>query len=197
MRLSQNNIDTIFHALDRQISLRSGEHIGVVVCGGTALAILDLVPRTTKDVDVLAWARTVGDDVLLERVTGFPDWLEESAAAVARDFNLPEGCFNAGPASRLDLGLPSGFEKRLIAKAYGTHLTVYLVGHLDQIHFKLFAAVDRNDYHTQDLLALSPTSAEIFDAASWVVTQDVSEPFSMVLKDDLSKHGYADVADRF
>ena len=197
MKLSQNNIDSIFHALDKQISLRSGEHVGVVVCGGTALAILDLVPRTTKDVDVLAWARTVGDDVLLERVTGFPDWLVESAAAVARDFNLPEGWFNAGPASQLDLGLPSGFDKRLIAKAYGTHLTVYLVGRLDQIHFKLFAAVDRNDYHTQDLLALSPTSAEIFDAASWVVTQDVSEPFRMVLKDYLSKHGYADVAERF
>ncbi len=29
---------------------------------------------------------------------------------------------------------------------------------------KLFAAVDRNDYHTQDLLALNPTGAEMFDA---------------------------------
>ena len=196
MRLSADNIDAILSALEKQISLLAAEHVGIVVCGGTALAILDLVPRATKDVDVLAWARAEGDGVRLERVTGFPDWLDEAAAAVARDFNLPVGWFNAGPASQLDLGLPRGFEKRLIAKIYGPHLSVYLVGRLDQIHFKLFAAVDRNDYHTQDLLALNPTDVEMSQAVSWVVTQDVSEPFRMVLKDFLSRHGYADVAER-
>ena len=196
MRLSLNNIDTIFGALEKQISLRVTEHVGVVVCGGTALAILELVPRATKDVDVLAWARTVDDQFFLERITGFPDWLEESAAAVALDFHLAKGWFNAGPASQLDLGLPDGFKKRLIRKLYGLQLTIFLVGRLDQVYFKLFAAVDRNEHHTQDLLGLDPTDAEMFDAASWVLTQDVSEPFRMGLKDFLEKHGYADVADR-
>ncbi len=196
MRLSPNNIDTIFHALGKQISFRAGTSVEVVVCGGTALAVLDLVHRATKDVDVLAWARTEGKDVFLDRVNAFPVWLEESAAAVASDFDLPGGWFNAGPASQLDLGLPGGFEGRLVRRTYGPNFTIHFISRVDQIHFKLFAAVDRNDYHTQDLLALKPTPEEMLDAARWVVTQDVSEPFRMVLEDFLTKYGFADVTDR-
>ncbi len=166
----------------------------IVVCGGTALAVLQLVPRTTRDVDVLAWMRESGTASYVERVTGFPDWLEESAAAVARDFNLPPGWFNAGPTSQVDLGLPKGLVDRLVRRDYGPQLTVFFVGRLDQIHFKLFAAVDRNDYHTQDLLALRPTEEEMAGAAAWVVTQDVSEPFRMVLKGFLARIGYAAVS---
>jgi len=196
MKLAPDNIEKIFSALERQISLRTGERVAIVVCGGTALAMLDLVPRTTKDVDVLAWVREAGGLVELERIHGFPDWLEDSAAAVARDFGLARGWFNAGPASQLDLGLPDGFEKRLTAREYGNQLSVYLIGRRDQVFFKLFAAVDRNDYHTQDLRALAPTEAEMLDAARWVLTQDVSEPFRMVLKDFLGRCGYATVAEQ-
>jgi hypothetical protein len=196
MKLAPDNIDKIFSALEKQISLRYGDRVCIVVCGGTALAMLDLVPRTTKDVDVLAWAREAGGLVELERIYGFPDWLEDSALAVARDFGLPRGWFNAGPASQLDLGLPDGFDKRLTRRDFGDQLTVYLVGRRDQIFFKLFAALDRDDYHTQDLQALAPTEAEMLDAAMWVVTQDVSEPFRMVLKDFLRRCGYANVADQ-
>ena len=196
MKLAPDNINKILSALERQISLRSTERVTIVVCGGTALAMLDLVLRTTKDVDVLAWAREVGGLVELERIHEFPDWLEESAGAVARDFGLARGWFNAGPASQLDLGLPDGFEKRLTRRSYGDLLTVYVIGRRDQIFFKLFAAVDRNDYHTQDLQALAPSEAEMLDAARWVVTQDVSEPFRMVLVDFLRGYGYATVADQ-
>ncbi len=196
MRLAPDNIDSIFSALEKQVSLRSQDEVAVVVCGGTALAMLDLVPRTTKDVDVLAWVREADGLVELERIHGFPDWLEESAAAVGRDFGLASGWFNAGPASQLDLGLPEGFEERLSRRTYGKQLTVFIIGRRDQVFFKLFAAVDRNDYHTQDLQALAPTDAEMLDAARWVVTQDVSEPFRMVLVDFLRRYGYAMVADQ-
>ncbi len=194
MKLAPDNVDTILTALEAQLRLRTKERVHIVVCGGTALAVLQLVPRTTKDVDVLAWARGLDDTLVLERISDFPDWLTESAQAVARDFNLPVGWFNAGPTSQVDMGLPSGFVGRLIRRDYGPQLTVFFVGRLDQIHFKLFAAVDRNDYHTQDLLALRPTDAEMAGAAAWVVTQDVSEPFRMVLKDFLSRIGYAAVS---
>ena len=196
MKLGPDNIESILSALGAQIRLRTRDTVGIVVCGGTALAVLQLVPRTTKDVDVLAWARESAGKLLLERIAGFPTWLTESATAVGRDFNLPEGWFNAGPASQLDLGLPEGFEQRLVRREYGNQLTAFFVGRLDQIHFKLFAAVDRDDYHLQDLLALHPTEAEMSDAAAWVVTQDVSEPFRIVLKDFLRRYGYAAVAER-
>jgi len=196
MKLGPNNIDTILTGLEGQIRLRTKERVHIVVCGGTALAVLQLIPRTTRDVDVLAWARDSGETLLLERISGFPGWLTESAEAVARDFDLPAGWFNAGPTSQMDPGLPSGFVQRLVRRDYGPQLTVSFVGRLDQIHFKLFAAVDRNDYHTQDLLALRPGEAEMADAAAWVVTQDVSDSFRMVLKDFLGRIGHAAVAER-
>lgn len=48
--IAPNTIDRIFMALDRQIDIQDGNHIGLVVCGGTALAALGLVSRATKDV---------------------------------------------------------------------------------------------------------------------------------------------------
>ena len=46
-------MDRILTALDRQIGLKGGESISLVVIGGAALHALGLIPSTTKDVDVL------------------------------------------------------------------------------------------------------------------------------------------------
>ena len=54
--IGSGNLQDILVALDRQIGIHAGFPIGLVVCGGTALAALGLVSRTTKDVDVLAQA---------------------------------------------------------------------------------------------------------------------------------------------
>ncbi|OHB75914.1 MAG: hypothetical protein A2Z34_02080 [Planctomycetes bacterium RBG_16_59_8] len=90
--------------------------------------------------------------------------------------------------------------ERLVKKPYGRYLTIYYIGRLDQIHFKLYAATDRlydrNDYHRQDLLALIPTDSEIEQAARWTLTQDVSEEFRVELRDCLRKIGYGAVAKR-
>lgn len=196
MKIAGDNAEAILTALDRQILLLGGDHVSLVVCGGTALAVLGLVPRTTKDVDVLAMATVHDGLVALQKVELFPEWLSEAARKVGRDFNLPEGWFNAGPTGQLDLGVPHGFESRLVKVTYGSRLDVFFVGRFDQIHFKLFAAVDRNDYHTQDLLALGPSGREMEQAALWVLTQDVSEPFRMLLETLLKQIGYEDVAER-
>lgn len=73
--IESKNIDEIFTALDRQIGLHGGKPIGLVVCGGTALAALDLVHRTTKDVDVLGEVVKVKKDVKIIEMTTFPQWL--------------------------------------------------------------------------------------------------------------------------
>jgi hypothetical protein len=46
-----------------------------------------------------------------------------------------------------------------------------------------------------DLFALNPSKDEIRAACDWVLTQDVSEGFLMLLKDFLKKHNYSDLAD--
>jgi len=189
-------IDEIFTALDRQIGVRGGDQLSLVVCGGTALAALGLVMRTTKDVDVLGMVLDIPDGLVIQKITEFPGWLTEAAKKVGRDFDLPENWLNLGPAAQVESGLPDGFEKRLVKRVYGQYLTIYYISRIDQIHFKLYAAVDRGDYHVQDLFALRPIEDEMEMAAKWVVTQDVSDVFKSLLKDFLEVHHYGAVAER-
>jgi len=194
MKIGTGNIDKIFTALDRQIGVRGGEPINLVVCGGTALSALGLVNRTTKDVDVLAMIEENEKGIEIRALEKFPVGLEESARVIARDFILPDNWLNLGPAAQVASGLPDGLTGRLVKKNYGKHLNIYYIGRLDQIFFKLYAAADRNDYHVQDLAALNPTGEEIKAAVEWVLTQDVSEGFRMILKDFLNRNGYEDIA---
>jgi hypothetical protein len=194
--IGQDNLNEILFALDRQIEFHGGSPIGLLVCGGTALAALGLIARTTKDVDVMAGVEETDEGLRIFKITRFPGWLLQAANTIARDFGLPEEWLNLGPASQMDLGLPSGIEGRLVKKSYGDHLVVYFIGRRDQIFFKLYAAVDRNDYHVQDLVALRPTDKEMEAAARWVLTQDVSQEFRLILKDFLKKHDHEPIADR-
>lgn len=196
MTISRKNLDEILSALERQIQFHNGSPLGLLVCGGTALAALGLIDRTTKDVDVIAGVEETDEGMRIWKIRRFPAWLHKAAKTVARDFGLPEDWLNLGPASQMDLGLPSGIEGRLVRKSYGHYLAVYFIGRTDQIFFKLYAAVDRNDYHVQDLIALHPTEKEMEEAARWVLTQDVSQEFQSILKDFLKKHHYGPIADR-
>lgn len=85
---------------------------------------------------------------------------------------------NSGPASLLDLGLPEGALQRSIRREWAG-LALRLAAREDQICFKLYAAVDQgpSSKHFQDLVSLSPTTAELLVAARWVRTHDPSEGF--------------------
>lgn len=188
--IEKKNIQRIFSALDKQLAVSGGSGISLVVCGGTALAALGLVARTTKDVDVLGSFK--GGKI--QKIGEFPSWLSEAAKKVARDFNLPEDWLNLGPASQLDMGLPEGLRERLHKIVYGKQLTLYFISRVDQIHFKLFASLDRGDYHVEDLFKLNPSNAELLAACRWVLTQDVSVAFREILISFLKKHGYEKLA---
>jgi hypothetical protein len=74
-------------------------------------------------------------------------------------------------------------------------LTIYFIDRIDQIHFTLYAAVDRGGYHINDLEALKPTPEELIAAARWTFTHDVSEEFRALLKQMIEKLGYGFVAE--
>jgi hypothetical protein len=188
--IDKKNIERIFTALDRQILAAGGSPISLVVCGGTALAALGLVSRTTKDVDLLGTLER-GE---VRKLGHFPDWLSEAAARVAADFDLAADWLNLGPESQLDTGLPAGFSDRLVKKNYGQQLTVFFVSRFDQVHFKLYAALDRGGYHVQDLFLLAPINDELLSACRWVLTQDVSVGFKTILVSFLRQHGHEDLA---
>ena len=130
-----------------------------------------------------------------------PSSLLQAADQVARDLGLFEGWLNNGPSrgdgGLFQMGLPEGFVGRLTEKKFGQHLSIYFVGRLDQIFFKLYAAADQRDgTHLSDLQALHPTESELEAAAHWAMTHDVSEGFRMVLRELLTQIGYASVAER-
>ncbi len=79
MRIGSENLNEIFSALDRQIGVHGGVPISLVVCGGTALAALGLVNRTTKDVDVLAQAEEAKEGIKVLKIDEFPQWLKKSS----------------------------------------------------------------------------------------------------------------------
>jgi hypothetical protein len=181
--------NVLLRALGEQLAAR-GERYELVVIGGSALLALGLVERTTKDVDIVALRS--GDH--LEGAKPLPKGLRAAGDLVARDFSLQPEWLNAGPTDLLDFGLPEGFTDRLERRDYGEGLVVYLASRYDQIHFKLYAAVDQGPgKHEQDLRALAPSEAELVAAARWSRTQDPSEGYAQALRGALESFGVTDV----
>jgi len=176
----------------------SVESIELLVCGGSALIFLGLAQRTTKDVDILASVkRTNAGDTSFIKATPLKEEFIAASKKVARDFNLPENWINTGPTSAVDFGLPDRLMERVTTREFGRKLTIHFLGRYDQIHFKLYAAVDQGaGVHYEDLLTLKPTADELEQAARWSMTHDVSEGYRQILKDLLNHMGYSGVAKR-
>lgn len=165
--------------------------ISLIVCGGAALVARSLVQRVTKDVDVVALMRN-GE---LTSPDPLPASLLLAAEKVAVGMNLPKDWLNNGPSSGagglFQVGLPDGLEARLEEHSFGSSLSVFFVGRLDQICFKLYAAVDQmGSYHGQDLEKLEPSIDELKFAITWVKHHDSSEGFLMMLENYLTESGY-------
>ncbi|MBC7880297.1 MAG: hypothetical protein H7Y37_03110 [Anaerolineae bacterium] len=140
----------------------------IVVIGGGGLVLLHLIDRATRDIDVVA---------LFERGTyqtsePLPPVLKQAIKEVALVLNLDEDWLNAAPTDLLRRGLPEGFQVRAIVRQYKA-LTVQLASRYDQIHFKLYAAVDQGpkSKHFADLKRLLPNTEELIAAARWCLTQ--------------------------
>ena len=155
--------------------------------------------QVTKDVDAFAMVTQEGNgSITLVKRKPLPDYLLKEAKTVAHDFGLPETWLNAGPADIMDFGVPGGLVERLHRVTYGPRLTIYFLDRIDQIHFKLYAAVDQgpDSRHIADLMALKPTAEEVEKAARWSMTHDTSEGYKGLLKGCLKFVGHPDVADR-
>lgn len=178
----------LLSALSEQLAARD-QRYELVVIGGAALLALGLVVRITRDVDVVAVIE--GDRLVAPEPLPAP--LREARDRVAADFGISESWLNAGPASLVRDGLPDGFTERLETRAYGAGLVVHFASRLDQIHFKLYAAVDQGPgKHESDLRALAPTRDELIAAARWTRTLDPSEGFKQVLGECLVHFGVED-----
>lgn len=192
------NFEEALQLLNGRLVLGGAPRYNLVVCGGTALNATGLISRTTRDVDIVA---LIDDDEMLLDPAPLPQPLVDAALVVAEDLGLPNDWLNNGPSSGdgglFRLGLPEGIAKRLVWKYYGEKLRVGFIHRFDQIHFKLYAAVDqRGGYHADDLQMLTPTEGELLEAARWAKSHDPSEGFLHGLKWFLGEFGYGHLVPR-
>jgi hypothetical protein len=191
-RLGQENLEELLSLLGERLSLESPEITwNLIVCGGAALAILNLVQRTTKDIDVIG---KLEDEQIV--YADFDLKFKEQISLIAEIYNLPPDWINTGPESFIQSGLPAGITERLTYKNYGKNLTIGYIDRYDQIFLKLYASVDRGGYHVDDLIRLNPTETELLNACQWVCEQDTSEGFYQLLKSMLGQIGFKNVAEK-
>lgn len=173
MNMGKDALERALVALGQVLKGRGLEY-ELVAIGGGSLLLRGLLERTTRDVDILS-VIVEGSHVSAEPLPGD---LVEAVRDVARLHGLDEKWLNAGPTSLLDFGLPAGFDDRLVTHRYGA-LTLHVAGRLDQVHFKLYAAVDQgpDSKHMADLRKLEPTHEDLLAAAAWARSHDPSEGF--------------------
>jgi len=174
----------------RELLADRGVSSELVVIGGGGLLLQGVLTRTTADLDVVA--RVEGGK--LATAEPLPTPLVDAAAEVARLYRLPETWLNSGPTDLLTFGLPEGFADRQETRRFGG-LTLRLAGRLDQIAFKLYAAVDQGprSKHVRDLQEMSPTREELQFAARWSLTHDTSPDFRDQLEQALAFLGEAEI----
>jgi hypothetical protein len=184
--IGQTELGTALRALGELLESR-GLHYEVVIVGGGNLILRGLVTRpTTKDLDLLGEWTAQG----VRPMRPMPGPLRIAVVDVARAYGLAPDWVNVGPDSLLDLGLPGGFMGRLERRDYGG-LVGWFAARFDMVCFKLYAAVDQGprSRHMQDLRDLGPDRDELGAAAHWIVTQDPSPGFRVLLVEALGLLG--------
>ena len=150
-------------AFDRHL-LGLGLRFEGVVIGGSALGLMGVIQRPTRDFDILV-----------------PE-LPRAIASAARDFakaqrqagvDLQDDWLNNGP---MQLGevLPAGWRERVQRIFDGQALVLGTLGRFDLLKSKLFALCDRGT-DRPDCIALAPTAEELAECMPWLELQDGNE----------------------
>jgi hypothetical protein len=164
-------------AFDRHLAGLGLRFEGVII-GGSALVLMGVVSRLTKDFDILM------------------PTLPEAVAAAARDFakleraagnDVIEDWLNNGPAQLGDV-LPAGWRDRIEPLFKGEVITFSVLGRPDLLKSKLFALADRG-VDVEDCLALKPTADELAECLPWLEQQDGNELWPQHIRDTLAALG--------
>lgn len=202
MAISRGTIESLLHELGEWLEYDEVGPLDLLVCGGSAMALLQLNDRTTRDVDVLG----LWDSNLIEVtcVDEFPENVTECIRRVAQDHpdlqGMGEHWVNLGPRDLARQGLPDGYKNRLKAMPFGRRglLTLHLLDRKDLIALKLYAAADRfstrQEIHLDDLRRLKGTFEELDDALNWVRTLRDFEEKRPEIQNALERLGFDDLA---
>ncbi len=195
---SDESKDEILVRLNRKMAYAEVEPLNVAVCGGAALIAVGLVTRATQDVDVIALLRTnqVNVEVLDDKI--LPADVERLVAEIGIELGIRKDWLNFEASPLIAFGFPPDMTRRLIKKSYGICLTVYFISRFDQVHFKIYAAMDPKSgtRHLSDLLDLKPQEDEVRAAISWLLERKASLEFKAALCQVLERIGYERIAEQ-
>lgn len=181
--LGESDIELVLSAVGDLLAA-NGQRVSVVVIGGAALLLLGVINRVTRDVDVVAVTAKPGEfKDLIRPPEPLPPALTSAIQQVARDFGLPPGWMNCGPAGQWDIGLPVGFADRVTWRVYGG-LDVGVANRIDLIFLKLEAAADQptsNSRHFLDLVALHPTDLQLAAAKDWARAKNAGSEYQTIV----------------
>jgi len=195
--LNLGAIDEALQKLNQKMVYSEVAPIEVVICGGAALLAMRLVSRTTQDVDIVALARAGEQKVELLKSRRLPKEFRRMITEIGMEMHMEEDWLNFAASPLLKFGLPPGIESRLQKKPYGACLTVYFIGRYDQVHFKIYAAMDGKidgTRHLSDLIDLEPTEQEVQAATAWLLARETSESFKNKFKQVLERIGHEEFA---
>ena len=152
----------VLSAFDLFLARRDLRFEGIVI-GGTALNLLGVVSRPTKDCDILYPPLS---EALVEAARAFARELRRSGEVLQDDW------LNNGPAQLADQ-LPPQWQERLQSVFVGSRIHLQSLGRIDLLRAKLFALCDRGIDLT-DCVALAPTADELAIIAPWLELQDLN-----------------------
>ncbi len=165
------NLTKALELLDEELALK-GEDRELVACGGGVLAVMGVISRQTRDLDVIT---PTLDSLVLE-----------CAIRVADKLGLDPEWLNNGPSGFIR-DLEKNWELRTEIIFCGKHLTVRALGRRDFIATKLQGLCDRDEFDLEDILALKPTRDEIESLKSWLLLRDASEFWPSRVEKQLTK----------
>ena len=193
----KTRIEEALTLLDARLRRNGAAPQRLVICGGSALITAGIVSRTTKDFDIVALMDEL--EHLIAPVP-LPEELLTAAKEIAPFLEVDAAWLNNGPSrdagGLFQLGLPDGFASRLTRQVVGSHLTVYWIGRLDQICFKLDATADQGGRHLTDLRALKPSENELEFATRWATGNNVSAEYKWLLVELIKQLGHEKLAFR-
>ena len=168
---------TVVQAFDVHLEQR-GLRLEAVVIGGSALVLMGVIARLTKDVDILA--------------PELPLAVREAARAFAAERraageDLQDDWLNNGAMSLGDV-LPRGWQARVEVVFTGRAVLLRTLGRADLVKSKLFASADRGT-DLEDCLALAPSAAELAEALPWLDRQDGNELWPAHVRASLAELG--------
>lgn len=152
-----------------------GLRLEAIVIGGSALALLGVTTRQTRDFDIIAPELSM---TILEAARAFA--LDQRRSGV----DLIDDWLNNGPSQLADI-LPDGWRLRVQPAFEGQALTLHALGRVDLLKTKLFALCDRGT-DLPDCIALAPTADELEDARPWVALQDANPDWPKHVADTLA-----------